>query len=78
LPDRYRNELWLVRDVERVGERLKELKNDEDGLRLFIDTLKKDVKEKQEHAIRCRIFIAELNNDRTKDLDDARSRRKDA
>jgi hypothetical protein len=61
-----------------MGQRLKELENDKDASKLFLDTQRKDVKEKQEHAERCRIFFADLIQYRSKDLDDARSRRKDA
>jgi hypothetical protein len=76
MPERHHIDLWLVEEVERMGRRLNELKNDEEALKLFVDAQRKDVEEKQEHAIRCTKFFATLSLDRSRDLDDARDRRK--
>jgi hypothetical protein len=77
-PGRHQNELWLVKDVERIAQRLKELENDRDALGVFFDTQRKDVEGKQEHAQRCRIYFANLSDDRSRDLEKARTRRKEA
>ena len=71
-------ELVLTEEVERIGQRLKELKEDKEALKLFVNAQRKEVEEKEEHAQRCITFFTSLSQDRSKDLDDARVRRKNA
>ncbi|KIM79605.1 hypothetical protein PILCRDRAFT_823142 [Piloderma croceum F 1598] len=70
--------LVLIEEVERIGQRLKELKEDKEALKLFVNAQRKEVEEKEEHAQRCITFFASLSHDRSRDLDDARVRRKNA
>lgn len=66
----------LIEEVERIGQRMKELKEDKEALKLFVNAQRKEVEEKEEHAQRCITFFASLSHDRSRDLDDARVRRK--
>ena len=78
MPERHHNVLWLVKDVELMSQRLRELEDDEHALRLFVGAQRKNVEEKQDHAQRCKTFFSNLSGDRSRELEDARARRMDA
>ena len=68
--------LALIEEVKRISQRLKELEEDKEALELFVNAQRKEVQEKEEHAKRCITFFASLSQDRSRELDDARVRRK--
>jgi hypothetical protein len=77
-PEHRFDPLWLIQDAERVGRFLTDLQYDDAALKIFVDTEREKVKEKFQHAQKCQAFVTGLSNDRSHELESAKTRRKDA